>query len=72
MYSKEEKLEAIRYFLNEILNDDYLLIERKKEMIRVGKRFCQGFPEWSDYWGNVLKAIDDVSLQELKELIEHI
>lgn len=38
-------------------------------MDRVGRSFCDGFPEWSDVWGNRMRLIDDISLLELGELL---
>lgn len=69
--NKDLKLKAIYYFLNAILNPEYPLEVRKKEMIRTGSRL-NGFPEWSDLWGNVLRPIDVCSLSELRLLVGEI
>lgn len=68
----EAKKKAIHYFLNEVLNAQYPLDVRKQEMLRVGKKTCQGFPEWSDLYGSELKPIDDITYKELISLIETI
>lgn len=68
-FSREEKMNAINFFLNEVLNKSYPIEERVGEMDRIGRKFCQGFPEWSDFWGNRLKPIDDISITELRELL---
>ena len=63
-------MESISYFLNEVLNRKFSLKARKREMERVGHRICQGFPEWSDFWGVKMKPIDDISIEELRELLD--
>ena len=63
-------MESISYFLNEVLNRKFSLKARKREMERVGRRTCQGFPEWSDLWGVKMEPIDDISIEELRELLD--
>lgn len=69
---KKLKVKAINYFLNEVLNKKYSMDIRKEEMLRQASKFCKGFPEWSDFWGNDLKPIDDISKNELKILLNEI
>lgn len=72
MIDKTDKLEAVSHFLTVILNGDCPLEDRKKEMLSVGSKFCQGFPEWSDFWGLEMKPIDDINKSELRELLNEI
>ncbi|MGK4040891.1 hypothetical protein AB0Y20_01220 [Heyndrickxia oleronia] len=72
MYTKQEKLLAIQYFLNGVLNNSFPIQDRKLEMKRIGKNMCKGLPEWSDFFGVKLKPLDNVSYTELIELIEKI
>ncbi|MFS0643756.1 hypothetical protein [Siminovitchia sp. 179-K 8D1 HS] len=65
---KELKLKTICYFLNVILNNKHSLEERKKELLRVAAKL-NGFPEFSDIWGTELRALDEVSLWELRILL---
>jgi len=63
-------MNSISYFLNEVLNRRFPLKVRKREMERIGRRTCQGFPEWSDLWGVKMKPIDDISIEELRVLLD--
>lgn len=72
LYTREDKLNAVKFFLNETLNTKYSLEIRKEEMERVGKRWCSGHPEWSDIYGINLRPIDDISYTELLHLIDSI
>ncbi|MCM3109918.1 hypothetical protein [Lederbergia lenta] len=70
--NKIVKLEAIKYFLENVLDDRHPLEERKGFMLHHGKKTCQGFPEWSDFYGVRLKPIDDISWEELDKLVSEI
>lgn len=69
---KDDCLRSIKYFLEVILNKELPLEVRKEEMLRLGSKLCQGFPNWSDIYGVKLSPLDDTTKKELKELLSEI
>lgn len=68
-YSKEQKLEAIRFYLQNIWKDEVPLSIRVKGMMKDANRYANGHPEWSDIYGTALKPIDEVSKRHLEPLV---
>lgn len=68
-YSKEQKLEAICFYLQNVWKEEVPLTFRVKEMMKDANRYANGHPEWSDIYGVAMKPIDDVSKRHLEPLV---
>lgn len=68
-YSKEQKLEAIRFYLQNVWKEEAPLSVRVKGMMKDANRYANGHPEWSDIYGTAMKPIDEVSKRHLEPLV---
>ncbi|MEK4907464.1 hypothetical protein [Niallia sp. FSL M8-0099] len=68
--TKDMKLKAIESYLFDGWDKEAPLQYKIDFMLEEAKKYCKGYPEWSDVYGNELKPLDDVSLKELKHLIK--
>lgn len=72
LHTKEDKLKAVDYFMTEILIKDNTLHIRARELLSQFKYIAitmGNFPEMSDIFGVNMSPIDDISYEELSDLL---
>ena len=72
VYTREDKLKAVDYFMTKILIKSNPIHLRARAFLSQFKHIVVtmgNFPEMSDIYGCVMKPIDDISYEELSELL---
>lgn len=72
VHTREDKLKAIEYFMTKILIKSKPTHLRAQAFLSQFKHIVEtmgNFPEMSDIYGCVMKPIDDISYEELSELL---
>lgn len=71
--NREEKIKAIRFFLvYPTWKDEVGLEERKKAMEKIADDLNNIVLKWSDLYGESVKALNNISVQELRILFKEI